>query len=228
MFPGTPTFTNTATLTNPPSQTPTRTNTPVPPSPTATSTRTPTPTTVLTQTFTPTAGSGDTGWRSPTAHEVGPRGDRNGLEIDPQEAFTDNGVPAVSIDTGTNTRLTCRANDEDSHRFLNYGFNIPSGATVTGIEVRVDAWADSLVGSPQICVAFSWNGGAGWSEPQTAVLTQTSENTYVLGGPNFRWGWNWNPSYFTDANFRARIVLDASTTDRDFFVDWVAVRVHYR
>lgn len=155
-------------------------------------------------------------------------GDRNGLEVDPDHAYSDDDLFATSIDTGVNTAARCKPGQEDSHQYYNYGISVPPGAVITGIEVRLDAWTDSLASDPRICVAFSFNGGSGWSEPQTAFLTQTSETTYLLGGPQHDWGLDWVPGYLTDSNFRVRLILDATSVDREFYLDWVAVQVHYR
>lgn len=92
----------------------------------------------------------------------------------------------------------------------------------------MDGWADSLDGTPRLCAQFSWNNGGRWSEYIAAQITATSETTYTLGGPNTRWGWNWNPADFNNGNFRMRIIMDAANADRDFFLEYAAVRVHYQ
>lgn len=201
---------------------PTATNTPSP------ATATPLPASPTSLPPTPTSGAGSTGWHSPSGEQAGQGGDRNGLELNPASAFVDDGQFAMSLDTGANTRSTCTPGQEDFHRFYNFGFALPSGATITGVELLLDAAVDATAGSPRFCASFSWNGGSSWSEHQTANLTQTAENTYLLGGPNATWGWNWTPAQFNDGSFMLRLVMDASTTDRDFSLDWVAVQVHYR
>ncbi|HZW03608.1 MAG TPA: hypothetical protein VFF68_06765, partial [Anaerolineaceae bacterium] len=135
---------------------------------------------------------------------------------------------AASIDTGVNAQLNCRANQDDTQLYANFNFAVPAGATVTGVEARLDGWVDSTAGDPRWCVQFSWNNGASWSEFNIAPFTATSENTYLLGGPGRLWGVNWQPAHFDNSAFRMRVILDAAATDRDFFLDWVAVRVHYR
>lgn len=222
----TPTRTATPTNTSAPAATatgtptPTRTNTPAPPS--ATPGVTPPPT------ATATSGSGVTAWHSPSLDLPGPGGDRNGYEISPSLAYQDDGLAAQDMDSGVNARVSCNQGQEDSHRYRNFGFAIPGGATIQGIEVRLDAWVDALAGAPQLCVAFSWNGGTSWSEWQGVVFTQTGEQTYILGGPTANWGRNWGPADFGDAGFLIRIIDDATTTDRDFFLDYVAVRVFFQ
>lgn len=230
----TPTFTPTATFTPTPSHTPTATlpptssNTPTntqPAPPTATFTPTPTATPA---TPSATPGSGVTEWRSPSADQPGPAGDRNGLEVDPANAYADDNLFAASIDTGVNALLNCKPNQDDNHHFYNFNLDVPSGVTVTGIETRLDAWVDSTAGNPRVCVQFSWNNGASWSEAFIMPITSTSEETYLLGGPTETGDVVWQPAQFANNAFRMRLLMDAASADRDFFFDYVAVRVHYR
>jgi hypothetical protein len=104
---------------------------------------------------------------------------------------------------------------------------LPSGASIKGIEVRLDARVDSTSGSPKMCVQLSWNGGASWTSAKTTSTLSTSERTYLLGGATNTWGRTWSATHLTNASFRVRIVDIASSTSRDFSLDWVAVKVHY-
>jgi hypothetical protein len=190
---------------------------------------TPTPASTNTQTPTPTlpAGTGDTGWVSPAADNPTTGGDRNGFEVNPANAYADDALFAMDVDSGQNTTITCSPKKEDSHVFHNFSFTIPSGARIQGIEVRMDAWADSTESDPRLCVQLSWNGGASWSEQEMTLPLQTSEATYIVGGPAMLWEYDWTPAEFTGNNFHVRVISDASSPDRDFFLDWVAARVYY-
>jgi hypothetical protein len=50
---------------------------------------------------------------------------------------------------------------------------------------------------------------------------------YTLGGVTNTWGRAWSDADFSDANFRVRLVMVASSTSRDFSLDWVGVQVRY-
>ena len=70
-----------------------------------------------------------------------------------------------------------------------------------------------------------------WNFVTTAKSTTTlgtTEQTYMLGSATDTWGRAWLPSESTNANFRVRIISVASSTARDFSLDWAAVRVTYR
>ena len=172
----------------------------------------------------------NTGFKSPTANVADSgNGDGNGYESNPNNVYSNNGVFAGDYNSGTSSSAGCTGPDKDSHRFYNFsGFTIPSNATITGIEVRLDAKADSVANSPHLCVFLSRDGGATWTLfPKETPTLGTSEGIYYLGGPTDLWGSLWLPSDFSSSNFRIRVVDAASSISRDFFLDWVAVKVYY-
>jgi hypothetical protein len=171
----------------------------------------------------------DTGLRSPTANtaETSSAGDNNGYQTSPANAHADDALNAVDTNSGTNTNLSCTDAGKDKHRFYNYGFAIPGGVVINGIEVRLDARADSTSGSPKICVQLSWNGGTSWTAAKSTARLGTALATFTLGSATDTWGRAWAVSDFTNANFRVRVINVASSTSRDFTLDWVAVRIHF-
>ena len=98
---------------------------------------------------------------------------------------------------------------------------------ITGISVRLIARVDSASGTRKMCVQLSWDGGATWTAAQqTGNLGSTSYQSYYLGGSSDTWGHAWTPSELSNANFRVRITDVGSSTSRDFYLDWAAVRVY--
>jgi type II secretory pathway pseudopilin PulG len=179
-----------------------------------------------TRMFNPTVGLA-TGLKNPTANAADSGGDGNGFATYPTRAYSDNSSYAIDSNSGNGTGTSCTGADKDKHRFYNYDFNLPSGSTINGIEVRLDARVDSQAGSPQMCVQLSWNGGASWTTPQSTSILNTSEGTYLLGGAADTWGRTWSDTDLTNANFRLRVINVASQTTRDFSLDWAAVNVFY-
>ena len=176
-----------------------------------------------------------TGFRSPTADAAvtSSAGDNNGFQTTPRDAYADGGavggVGGVAVDpnSGTGTGTSCTGGGKDKHVYRDFGFNVPSGSTIRGIEVRLDALVDDSANSPKMCVQLSWNGGTSWTAAKsTANLTKT-ETTYLLGGPGDNWSRSWSSGNFSNANFRVRISNVASSTSRDFSLDYVAVQVTY-
>ncbi|WP_051961643.1 DUF1349 domain-containing protein [Methylobacter sp. BBA5.1] len=154
-------------------------------------------------------------------------GDGNGFQTNPANAHGDDGLFAVDTNSGTNSNTSCTNAGKDKHIYYNYGLNIPSGATIAGIEVRLDARVDATSGSPRMCVQLSWDGGATWTAAKVTPTLSGSEATYILGGTADNWGRSWASSNLSNANFRVRVANVASNTRRDFSLDWVAVRVTY-
>ena len=171
----------------------------------------------------------NTGLLNPTASGAvtSGSGDNNGYELNPANAFTNDGLFAVDMNSGTNNQSSCTSNRKDRHTFYDYNFNIPGGAAITGVEVRLDGRADSTSGSPRFCIQLSWNGGASWTAAKTTPTLTTSEATYLLGGSADTWGRAWSSVEFGNANFRVRITDVANNNSRDFSLDWIAVQVTY-
>jgi hypothetical protein len=155
-------------------------------------------------------------------------GDNNGYEISPASALVDDGVFAVDTNSGTATQTACNSTRKDRHVLRDYGFSLPGAAAVSGIEVRLDARADSTSGSPAICVELSWDGGATWTAPKTTGVINTAEGSYVVGGAGDTWGRTWAPADFANASFRVRLTDIAASTARDFSLDFVGVQVRYQ
>lgn len=190
----------------------------------------PSPTPVApTPTHTPAA-SISTGFLSASANaaQTSIAGDNNGFQISPANAYANESSVATDTNSGTNTNTSCTNSGKDKHRFYNYNFNIPITAVIKGIQVRLDARADSTSGSPKICVQLSWDGGTTWTTAKSTTTLGTTEATYTLGGVSDTWGRTWTSGNFSNANFRIRVIDVAGNTSRDFFLDYVAVNITYQ
>lgn len=166
-------------------------------------------------------------FNSPSANAADSGGDGNGYQTNATNAYANDGNLAVDTNSGSNTGTNCTGADKDKHRFYDFGFAVPSGATINGIEVNLSAKADNTTGTPKICVQLSWDGGTTWTAAKTSNNLTTSLASYTLGGAADTWGRTWSYSNFTDANFRMRIINVASNTSRDFSLDWVGAKVYY-
>ena len=195
------------------------------PNPTNTPTNTPTATLPPTPTNTP-APTTNTGFTAPTAQGATNGGDNNGYESGPTNAFVDGGTEAADINSGTNKNTSCTNTGKDKHLYYNYGFSFGASA-IQGIEVQLDARADSNGGAPKICVEISWDGGTTWTAAKSTNLT-TTQTTYILGGASDTWGRTWSASQFSNTNFRVRVTDVSNNANRDFFLDYIAVNVTYQ
>ena len=165
--------------------------------------------------FSCTCTSGDTSFKSPAAQAADTGGNGDGFELDPTNAFADGGGNASNI-----------GGDGDRHRYHDYGFSIKNSCAISGIEVRLDWWLDSLGGSNSMDVELSWDGGASWTAAKTDIVESTTEHTTILGSSSDTWGRAWAATEFTDASFRARLTTNG-VGGRNYFLDWVPVKVYY-
>jgi hypothetical protein len=174
-------------------------------------------------------GGTSTGYRGPGANAAvtSGSGDNNGYEVNPGNAGADDGLFAVDNNSGTGTSTTCSSTAKDRHSFYTFGFSLPANATINGIQVRLDAKVDSTSNAPKLCVQLSSDGGATWTAAKTTTNLTRTETSYILGGVADTWGRAWTGSNFGDLNFRVRVTSIASSTARDFSLDWVAVQVSY-
>jgi hypothetical protein len=154
-------------------------------------------------------------------------GDNNGYEGSPGNACADDALTATDANSGTSTSTLCTNTGKDRHLFYNYGASVPAGATINGIEVRLDAWASSATSSPFICAELSWDGGTTWTATKTTATLTTSQVTYILGTSSDTWGRTWSSGDFSNANFRLRLTDVASSTARTFDLDYAAVQITY-
>jgi hypothetical protein len=203
---------------------PAATPTPTPAGPTSTPAGpTATPTSAPTATPTPS----NTGYVNPAADAAATGGDGDGFGTTPANGYTDNATFAVDTNSGTNTTTTCTDAGKDRHVFYSYNLSsVPGGATIVGLEVRLDVKVDATTGSPKSCVEISWDGGTSWTAAKTTATFTKSEASYVLGGAADNWGRSWTVAEL--ANLRVRITNVASNVSRDFSLDWAPVKVYYQ
>lgn len=154
-------------------------------------------------------------------------GDNDGYEVTPANACASDGATAHDNSSGTSAIADCGDAGKDRHLFWNYGAIIPVGATINGIEVRLDTKANSSANSPSICVELSWDGGTTWTAPQATSVLGSGLTTFLLGSATNTWGRAWTPAELADANFRVRLTDIAGASSQGFALDWVAVNVTY-
>jgi len=189
---------------------------------TATPTNTPIP-----PTATPTSAVSNTGWISPGAQTAQTGGDGNGFQTSPAEALSDNAVFASDVNSGTGSSTSCTNTGKDRHAFHTYNISLPGGSTINGIELRLDARADSTSSAPRMCVELSWNNGTNWTAIKQTGTLGTTEASHILGSATDTWGRTWTTSELTSTTLRVRVTNVSSSTSRDFFLDWAPVRVSY-
>jgi hypothetical protein len=168
----------------------------------------------------------------------------NALPVTPAfAASTANTYPTVSADVAGQTTWTNRdfgrtSNDIRATAAGNaymtvsgFGFAIPVGAVITGIEVNIEAYStNGLLGQKNVTVSLSPNGGTTWA-PTTyttsGLRTSAPDSNSLLGGPATNWGRTWTDAEINSANFMVRLVTNNPALTGTFNLDAVFVRVTY-
>jgi hypothetical protein len=170
--------------------------------------------------------SGSTGMRFCTSlsAQTSGSGDNNGFQTGASGACNDGGGFAADDNSGTGNSTSCTSNQKDRHRFWGFdaGNGVPSGSTINGIQVRLDAWAAGA--SPQMCVQLSWDGGSTYTNPVVVNLPAT-EAVLNVGSSTHNWGRTWTTGEL--ANLRVRLTMVSPDPGADFRLDALGVNVHY-
>ncbi len=164
----------------------------------------------------PTAASAaDTGYKSPLSTN-NPNDWTN-----PNNAFSSNNSYATGKDDSST----------NEQGYDTFGFVVPAGSTINGIEVKVEAKSSDTTGC-RLEIDLSKDGGANWGvDANTSALTG-SDVVYTLGGVSDLWSTTWSPTSVDDFNFSARLRIDdTSGNDCDdaatISVDHVQTKVYY-
>jgi polyhydroxybutyrate depolymerase len=160
--------------------------------------------------------AGNTGLLSPSAQAADTGGDGNGFETTATNAFGTGGGTAGNTNGAG-----------DRHRFFNYNVTIPAGCNVRGIEVRLDWRLDSTTGTSSMGTELSWNAGTNWTAAKTDAVESTALHTAVLGSASDTWGRAWTPAELGNSALRVRVTANSTSSFRDFFLDWLPVRITY-
>ena len=117
-----------------------------------------------------------------------------------------------------------------AHVYYGYGFSIPEGAVIQGIQVRLDWWLDSTSATSSIRVDLSWDGGTSWTTYQSASTEGTTDGnpTDTVGGADEHVGTDMEPIRVLRRQLPCALSnCQTNSTSRDFRIDWVPVQVTY-
>jgi hypothetical protein len=120
---------------------------------------------------------------------------------------------------------------------LGHGFSIPSGATIDGLEIAIEA-KNAVAGTgfrvrPTLSDIFLRYSGADQSpnSPTGVSLdtwSGTTDTTKTFGNSTASWGASLTPSIVNDASFGVRVRFNnINATTQSFSVDRLAITVYY-
>ena len=106
--------------------------------------------------------------------------------------------------------------------FTDYGFTVPSGATVTQVRVRLDAWRSSY-GNDDIRLEV--NDGSWHTYSPNPISLSGSETTIWCDVTSLSSG-GWTPSEVNSIQVRVTHVQDGYGSD-NIYLDWIPIEVTY-
>ena len=114
--------------------------------------------------------------------------------------------------------------------FTSYGFNIPTSATITGVQVSFSYSTANVTGSSLRDSLVTLMNGGFIIGPSKEALTgfYTGANSYTLGGPTDLWGTMWQPIMINNPGFGFNFKLISSQAGSHFsFVNSASITVCY-
>ena len=141
----------------------------------------------------------------------------------PSRAIADDNSNATASVDGTTTRyLQC----------LNYGFNLPSGAIINGITVRVSRRSNrtSNGGSRDAMMRLVRDGVIGSTDRATSTLYTTTEVAEAHGGAADLWGQTWTAADVNASNFGAAFAAtkpQSAGSSHTISVDVISISIDY-
>ena len=174
----------------------------------------------------------DTGLKNAASYATGTTGNP---PADPDQAIVDD------VATGSTNDDACalfRTNNPggggevaDSEIYDGFTFNIPSGATIDGIEVLVSGYRTGSDGgqNPTTGAYFkvSLYDGSGWTAYQNTPGLTFTDAEYILGASDDDWDRIWNADSL-DADFRLEVIpAGPYLSGEQWKLDSVRVKVYY-
>jgi hypothetical protein len=152
-----------------------------------------------------------------------------------EQAWNNPTLASASDDqyVGLATALTASGGASPTTQLLRgsgFGFTIPSGATIDGIEIAVERKASNASRATDHTIQLAQGAVLGGTNLADLVTTYpTTDTVKTYGGATELWGRSWTPSDINASNFgvgiRARNVSGSNTvTPR---IDYVTVTVYY-
>jgi Tfp pilus assembly protein PilX len=139
---------------------------------------------------------------------------------------------STNVYTSNNVYATATINGSSQSANLDvtgFGFSIPAGATINGIDVDIERKASATSSIEDFDVYVLKNGSAtGITDHASTTDWTTSDSTRSYGNSSDLWGTTWTVSDINASNFGVRLkATNLTGTSKTASVDWVQVTVFY-
>jgi len=123
-------------------------------------------------------------------------------------------------------RVYASCTSAKSQQYANFGFSLPPGSSLQGIQIDVTGYCDNS--DAYITASLSSNGGTSFSAGKTTTSFKGHNNmTNSLGGNTDLWGTTWSVNYFSDLNFRLKLNSTGSMSGgHQFKIDYVQATLY--
>jgi hypothetical protein len=143
--------------------------------------------------------------------------------ISPDNAFSSDDVYAGYISTTSVTEET-----SEYLRATNFGFAIPSNATITGIKVAVERKTDTANGIIDYSILIVQGGTPGGTDQSAGAVWSTTESYITFGGASSLWDLTWTPTDTNSSGFGVQIqVQNQLGVGERALVDHIRITVYY-
>ncbi len=149
----------------------------------------------------------DSGWKSPA-------------NID---SFIDFGNPSSAYKSDGEYAIAF--GEDASVVYGGFGLNIPSDATIHGIEARVQVRKCSELCNSSVSISLSADAGTTFSAGYNITAISTTDTFIIVGSDSDTWGISWTGDKFNNSNFRVH--LQANAGAEAILINVLQVKVHY-
>lgn len=114
-------------------------------------------------------------------------------------------------------------------KVTNFGFSIPSGSTIDGIEVKIERQSIPA-GAVDSHVKIVKGGTIGTTNKASATTWTTSDVIATYGGASDLWGESWSYSDINDSTFGMALAASHpvfSKSGHNLAVDHITIKVYY-
>lgn len=115
--------------------------------------------------------------------------------------------------------------------YSGFGFSVPAGATVVGVEVTIEAKVANGVTAPKISCYLTKDGNSSVGYARTTATLTGSDVTYTIGSPTDLWGNTISAAEANAAGFGISFLNgteSASPTPVTYSVDQIKMKVYYQ
>lgn len=130
----------------------------------------------------------------------------------------------IQVNDGTFSPAVCPSN---YLKATNFGFSIPSNATIEGIVVNVDRSASVVNTVTEAEIKLLKAGTIVGNNAATVNYWPTTAAVASYGSSSGLWGTTWTYSDINDTNFGVVLATQSSPTGKTGYVDYISITVYY-